>query len=161
RATKTRIVSRYSVSPHDINKLATRRATDTFWLSSDRLTRGLRSPLGPAHDSDLAARASSAEEPIAAIGLESRHADSARHLEDLENFARPGIDAPHVAVVTFPGAVPELAVDPGDPGDEAIGGDRAKNRAGFRIDLMDLPVAILADPERPFGPREPRVTAAT
>ena len=25
---------------------------------------------------------------------------------------------------------------------------------------MDLPVAILSDPERPFGPREPRVTAA-
>jgi hypothetical protein len=28
------------------------------------------------------------------------------------------------------------------------------------IDLMDLPVPILPHPERPFGPREPRVTAA-
>src|ERR1700693_273271 len=27
------------------------------------------------------------------------------------------------------------------------------------IDLMDLPIPILSDPERPFGPREPRVTA--
>ena len=29
-----------------------------------------------------------------------------------------------------------------------------------RIDLMDLPAPILPHPERPFGPREPRVTAA-
>jgi hypothetical protein len=28
------------------------------------------------------------------------------------------------------------------------------------IDLMDLPVPMLPDPERPFGPRQPRVTAA-
>ena len=28
------------------------------------------------------------------------------------------------------------------------------------IDLVDLPAAILPHPERPFGPREPRVTAA-
>src|SRR5262249_6174755 len=60
-----------------------------------------------------------------------------------------------------PGAVPELSVDPGDPGDEAVGLDRAENRPCFGIHLMDLPVPILPDPERPFGPREPRVTAAT
>jgi hypothetical protein len=58
------------------------------------------------------------------------------------------------------GTVPELSVDPGDPGDEAIGLDRAKNRPCLGVDLMDLPVPILADPERPFRPREPRVTAA-
>jgi hypothetical protein len=57
--------------------------------------------------------------------------------------------------------MPELSVDPGNPGDEAVGLDRAKNRPGVGIDLMDLPVPILPDPERPFGPREPRVTAAT
>ena len=56
--------------------------------------------------------------------------------------------------------MPELAVDPGDPGDEAVGLDGAKNRAGLGIDLMDLTVAILPDPERPFGPGEPRVSAA-
>src|SRR5262249_61949578 len=66
----------------------------------------------------------------------------------------------HIALVTFPGGVPELSVDPGDPGDEALGLDRAKNRPCVRIDLMDLPVSILSHPERPFGPREPRVTAA-
>src|SRR5439155_10606483 len=63
------------------------------------------------------------------------------------------------ALVTFPGAVPELSVDPGDPGDEAGGLDRAKNRPCLGIDLMDLPVSILPHPERPFGPREPRVAA--
>ncbi len=62
--------------------------------------------------------------------------------------------------VAFPGAVPELAVDPGDPGDEAVGLDGAKDRPGLGIDLMDLPVAILPHPERAFGPGEPRVAAA-
>src|SRR5207237_6775581 len=50
------------------------------------------------------------------------------------------------------------SVDPGDPGDEAVGLDGAKNRPCLGIDLMDLPV--LPHPERPFGPREPRDTAA-
>jgi hypothetical protein len=70
------------------------------------------------------------------------------------------VDSPQIALVTFPGGVPELAVDPGDPGDEAIGLDSAKNRPGLRIDLMDFPLPILPHPERPFGPSEPRVTAA-
>ena len=56
--------------------------------------------------------------------------------------------------------MPELAVDPGDPGDEAVGLDGAKNRPCLGIDLMDLPVPILPHPERPFGPCEAGVTAA-
>src|SRR5713101_7592969 len=52
-------------------------------------------------------------------------------------------DSPQIALVTFPGAVPELSVDPGDAGDEAVGLDRAKNRPCLGIDLMDLPVPIL------------------
>ena len=56
--------------------------------------------------------------------------------------------------------MPELAVDPGDAGDEAVGLDGAKDRACLGIDLVDLPVAILPDPERAFGPGEPRVAAA-
>src|SRR5262249_19679738 len=74
--------------------------------------------------------------------------------------SRLGIDSPHIAFVTFPGAMPELAIDPGDPGDDAIGLDGAKNRPRFGIDLMDLAAAMLSHPQRPFGPREPRVTAA-
>ncbi len=66
-----------------------------------------------------------------------------------------------LAGVIFPGAVPELAVNPGDTGNEAVGFYCAKNRPRFRIDLMDLPAPVLPHPERPFGPCEPRVTAAT
>src|SRR5262249_39670531 len=103
---------------------------------------------------------SSAEELIAAIRLEPRNMHAGRHLEPVEDLSRSRIDSPHIALVTFPGAVPELSVDPGDPGHEAVGLDRPKNRPCLRVDLMDLPVPILPDPERPFGPREPRVTAA-
>src|SRR5580704_17745367 len=56
--------------------------------------------------------------------------------------------------------MPKLSIDPTDPGDEAVGFYGAKNRACFRIDLMDLPVAILPDPKRTFGPRESGVAAA-
>ena len=70
------------------------------------------------------------------------------------------IDAPQIALVAFPGAVPELAVDPGDAGDEAVGLDGAQDRAGFGIDLMDLALAVLPDPERAFGPGEAGVAAA-
>src|SRR6266567_4038599 len=115
---------------------------------------------GRADGSHLPAASASAEELIAAIGLEPRHAHSGRHLESLQDLSRSRIDSPQIALVTFPGAVPELAVDPGDPGDEAVGLDGAKNRPCLGIDLMDLPVPILPHPERPFGPREPRVTAA-
>ena len=57
-------------------------------------------------------------------------------------------------VVALPRTVPELAVDPGDARDEAVRFDRAQNRAGIGIDLVDLPFAILPDPQRPFGPRQ-------
>src|SRR6202790_2306858 len=120
----------------------------------------LSASLGPADGPHLSAATSSAEELIAAIGLEPRHLHSGRHLEPLQDLSRSRIDSPQIAFVTFPRAVPELSVDPGDPGDEAVGLDRAKNRPCLGIDLMDLPVPILPHPERPFGPREPRVTAA-
>src|ERR1700676_1039185 len=115
---------------------------------------------GPADGSHLPAASASAEKLIAAIGLEPRHAYSRRHLEALQGLSGSRIDPPQIALVTFPGAVPELAVDPGDPGDEAVRLDGAKNRPCLGIDLMDLPVPILPHPERPFGPREPRVAAA-
>ena len=47
-----------------------------------------------------------------------------------------GCDRPQIALVTFPGHMPELSVEPGDPGDEAVGLDRAKNRPCFGIDLI-------------------------
>ena len=38
--------------------------------------------------------------------------------------------------------------------------DRAQDRPRLGIDLVDLAVAILPDPERAFGPGEPRIAAA-
>jgi hypothetical protein len=115
---------------------------------------------GSADGSDPPAASASAEELIAAIGFEPRHAYSRWHLEALQDLSRSRIDSPQIALVIFPGAVPELSVDPGDAGDETAGLDSAKNRSRLGIDLMDLPVFILPHPERPFGPCESRMTAA-
>ena len=90
--------------------------------------------------------------------LEPRHTHSRAHLEPLQDLSRSRIDSPQIALVTFPGSVPELSADSGDPGDEAVGLDGAKNRPCLGIDLMDLPVP--PHPEHPSGPREPRDTAA-
>ena len=54
--------------------------------------------------------------------------------------------------------MPELAIHPGDPGDEAVGLDGAQDLARLGIDLMDLPVAILSHPQRALGPGHARVT---
>jgi hypothetical protein len=115
---------------------------------------GGSSTFRPPHGPHSPAPSSAAEEPIATIGLEAGHANSGRHLESLEDLSRSWIDTAHIAFVTFPGAVPELVVDPGDAGHEPVGLDRSKNRSGVRIDLMDLPVSILPEPECSFGPRE-------
>jgi hypothetical protein len=120
------------------------------------LRLGRRASPGTADGSHLPAAAASAEELIAAIGLEPRHTHSRRHLELLQDLSRSRIDPPQVALVAFPSAVPELAVDPGDPGNNAVGFDGAKNGSCFGIDLMDLPVSVLPYPERAFRPCEPR-----
>src|SRR5215213_1015300 len=114
----------------------------------------------PADGPHLPAAASSAEEPIAAVGLEPRHACARRHVERFQDLSRSRVDAPQVALVPLPGAVPELSVGPGDAGDEAVGLDGAENRTRLGIDLMDLPLAVLPHPERPFGPRQSGVSAA-
>src|SRR5438477_11899032 len=73
--------------------------------------------LGPADGPHLPAPSSSAEELIAAIGLEPRNVHFGRHLEPLHDLSRSRIDSPHIALVTFPGALPKLSVYPGDSGD--------------------------------------------
>src|SRR5687768_16324974 len=123
------------------------------------LTSGRTRARAP-HRPHLPALASPAVEPIATIGLEHRHAHALGHLEALEHFAGPRVDSPNVILVAFPRAVPELSVHPGDSGDEAVGLDRAQDLPGVGIDLMDLPTAIMPDPEHPLGPREPRVAPA-
>ena len=84
-----------------------------------------------------------------------RDACSRRQLELFQDLSRSRIDSPHIALVTFPGAVPELAVDPGDPGDDAVGLDGAKNCPRLGIDLMDLPAPMLPHPERPSAHASP------
>ena len=117
---------------------------------------GRRASLGTADGSHLPAASASAEEPIAAIGLEPRHAHARRHLEFLQDLSRSRIDPPHVALVAFPSAVPEFAVDPGDAGNDAVGFDRAKNGSRFGIDLMDLPASVLPHPQRALPPTRAR-----
>src|SRR5438067_9321856 len=67
-----------------------------------------RASFGPADGPHLAAASASAEELIAAIGLEPRHGHSGRHVEPLQDLSRSRIDPPQVALVALPGAVPQL-----------------------------------------------------
>ena len=100
-----------------------------------------------------------AEEAVAAIELEPRHGRARRHLELLQDVARLRIDPPQLALVALPGAVPQLALGPGDAGDEAVGLDGAQDLSGLGIDLVDLARAILAHPQRALGPRHARIAA--
>ena len=77
------------------------------------------------------------------------------HLERFQHLSGSRIHPSQVAFVALPRCVPQLAIDPCDTGDEAIGLEGAKDGAGLRIDLMDLALAVMADPQRSFGPREP------
>src|SRR4051812_21189257 len=100
----------------------------------------------PADCSQLAALPASAEEPIATVRFEPRHAHAGGHVETLQHLARLRIDASHVALVGFPGAVPELPVHPRHAGDETVRLDGAKDRSSLRIDLMNLPIPMVPDP---------------
>src|SRR5262245_64972533 len=71
---------------------------------------GRRASAGPANGTHLGALASSAEEAIAAVGLEPRDTDSRRHLEPRQDRAGTRIDPAQLALVAFPRPVPQLAV---------------------------------------------------
>src|SRR5215216_7094179 len=88
----------------------------------------------------------SAKELIAPIGLESRHANSSRHVNSLENLSGLRVDSPQITLAAFRRAVPQLPIDPRHAGNESIRFDRAKNRPRLGIDLMNLPAAILTHP---------------
>jgi hypothetical protein len=67
------------------------------------------------------ALAAAAEVGVAAVGLQPGDTRAGRHVDGLQHLARLRIDAPEVALLALPGAVPQLAVDPGDAGDDALG----------------------------------------
>lgn len=106
----------------------------------------------PAYCSHGSAASAAAEEVIAAIGFEARYACSAGHIDLAQNLTCSGVDLPHIALVSFPGAMPKFTIDPRYPGDEPVRLEGAKNRPRLGIDLMDHPSSVLSDPERSFGP---------
>src|SRR5690606_4593394 len=144
---------RRRTSPGRPRRLPVRGIAGSLGAAAGRLA----SP-GSADGSHRPAVAAAAEESIAAIGLEPRHAHPGRHLETPQDLSRSRIEPPQIAPAALPGAGPQRSLDPGAPGDEAVGLDRAKNRPRLRIDLMDPPVSILPHPERPLGPGEARGT---
>src|SRR4029077_6108679 len=109
-----------------------------------------------SHGADLSARSAAAIEQVCPVGLDPADAGAARHLQPLEHGAALRIDSADIALVAFPGAVPQLAVDPGHAGDEAVGLDGAQNGARLGIDLVDLAIAVLPHPQTALGPREAR-----
>src|SRR5664279_1502022 len=102
--------------------------------------------LGTAHGADLAAAAAAGIEEVGAVGLEPAHGGARRHGQPVEHGAALRVDAADLALVAFPGAVPQLATGPGHAGDEAVRLDGAQHRAGGGVDLLDLPVAVLPHP---------------
>src|SRR3546814_20775316 len=101
-------------------------------LFRSRLRLGRSASFGAADGPHRSAAAAAAEVGVAAIGLEPRYTHARRHVDFLQDLSRLGVDPPQVALVAFPRAVPEFAVDPGDAGDDAVGLDGAKNGAQDR-----------------------------
>src|SRR3989449_6559739 len=112
-----------------------------------------------SHGADLSARSAAAIEQVCPVGLDPADAGAARHLQPLEHRAALRVDSADIALVALPGAVPQLAVDPGHAGDEAVGLDGAQNGARLGIDLIDPAIAVLPHPQLALGPGEARVAA--
>src|SRR6185369_9122943 len=112
------------------------------------------------HGADPAALATAGVEEVAPVRLQPAHRRPRGHRQAGQHLTRPGVDPADVGVAAFPRPVPELAVVPGDAGDEAVRLDRAQDRARFGIDPVDLPVEVLPHPQRPLAPGQPRVAPA-
>ena len=94
-----------------------------------------------ADGADFSGGASTTIEEIAAVGFKAAYADARRHFHALQNLASFGIDMTEIALLPFPGAVPEFTIDPGDAGHETIRLDRFQDFSRFRIDLVNLSIA--------------------
>src|SRR5687768_78068 len=103
--------------------------------------------LGSTNGAQLPATAAARVKQVCTVRFESAHACVRRHFEPLEHSATFGVHATKVTLVTFPGAVPELTVDPRHSRDEAIGLDGLPHFARFRVDAMDLALSVLPNPQ--------------
>ncbi len=83
-----------------------------------------------------------------------------RHFDLFKNLTRLRVDSSQIAFVAFQSCVPKISINPGHPGYEAVRFDRSQDFAGVRVDLMDLPITILSDPQSSLGPGKPGVAAA-
>src|SRR3546814_6030462 len=99
------------------------------------LRLGRSASFGAADGPHRSAAAAAAEVGVAAIGLEPRYTHARRHVDFLQDLSRLGVDPPQVALVAFPRAVPEFAVDPGAAGDAAVGLDGAKDGTRFGVEI--------------------------
>src|SRR5262245_57463756 len=103
----------------------------------------MRAPDG----ADLAAASSAGVEKVGAIGLQPADPDASRHLQPLEHRTTVRVDAADLAFVGLPRRMPELAIDPGNTGDEAVRLDGAPDGARLGVDLVDLALAVLPHPQ--------------
>jgi hypothetical protein len=106
-------------------------------------------PLRTTNGSHHTAVSTPAKKLAVAIRFQPRYASARRHFELFQDFAGMRIDAPYIAFLAFPSAVPQLSIDPSDTGDKAIGFDRAQYRSRLRIDLMNFSSTVLAYPQGP------------
>src|SRR5262245_43181766 len=118
------------------------------------MTASGRRSLRTSHGADLSARSAAGIEQVRSVGLESAHASAVRHLQPLQHGAVLGVDAADVALVALPRCVPQFAVDPRHASDETVRFDRALDGARLGIDLQDLAIAVLPDPQAALGPGE-------
>src|SRR5687767_11395774 len=91
-----------------------------------------------ANGADLSAASAARVKEVRPVGLQPAHADAARHLQPLQHGTAFWVDPPDIALVVFPCAVPQLAVDPGHAGNEAVGLDGPFDHTGSGIDLVDF-----------------------
>src|SRR5689334_12586554 len=111
-----------------------------------------------AHRAHLATFATATvKNPGGPVRLQAADPRATRHLQSFKHLPVVRIDPTEIALLAFPSAVPQLAVDPGNTRDETIRFDRAQDGAGFGVNLAYFAGTVLAHPERPLRPRQSRV----
>src|SRR3546814_5450192 len=115
----------------------TTASASTFRPRTDAARASSRGALRPAHGAQLAAAAAAAEEAFAAVRFEAGDRGAGRHRQRFEDLAAVGVDAAQFTFVTFPGAVPEVAIDPAHAGDETVRFDRAQDLADRKITRLN------------------------